>query len=121
MSNVDELARLKELLDNGTLTQEEFEIEKQKLLRIQSANFQPNNRQSVPFNQSDPQQPYTAYHQQPQGQSLLLHIHHISSTNPVGSKCTVEFALELLSDSNEVKLQFYPKFLDNNVVLCLKL
>jgi len=32
MSNADELIKLKELLDSGVLSQEEFDIEKEKLL-----------------------------------------------------------------------------------------
>ena len=32
MSNADELKKLKELLDSGVLSQEEFDVEKDKLL-----------------------------------------------------------------------------------------
>jgi hypothetical protein len=32
MSNADELKKLKELLDSGVLSQEEFDVEKEKLL-----------------------------------------------------------------------------------------
>ena len=47
MSNADELIKLKELLDSGVLTQEEFDIEKEKLLNQDSNTESTSEEESV--------------------------------------------------------------------------
>ena len=57
MSNADELLKLKDLLDAGVLSQEEFDLEKQKLLTGQSQEPKPEAQKDPPLKpeaQKDP-------------------------------------------------------------------
>jgi len=57
MSNADELLKLKELLDSGILTEEEFKSEKDKILDVKPnvkklINYKTENLATVPFGKS---------------------------------------------------------------------
>ncbi|MDR0596260.1 MAG: SHOCT domain-containing protein [Clostridiales Family XIII bacterium] len=58
MSTLDEIAKLKELLDSGAITQGEYDAQKEKILAADHAQTQQGDPQGQPYGQTGGQQQY---------------------------------------------------------------